>query len=143
MTADSQEIHDFLRRNRLGVLAAARKDGSPQQTLVQHAQVGESLIISTRATSYKYKNVKRNPKVAYAVVEGPAIVTVYGTCEVVEDPQQVLDLHKGLYAARGAVPPDDATLGERLRSEQRVVLRIRPRKYLPVRLGDAPSRRQG
>ena len=59
------EISDaqtFLRDNHHGVLVARKKDGSLQMTLVSPVIDAEGkVIITARDSTYKVKNIKRDP----------------------------------------------------------------------------------
>jgi len=61
--ADAQE---FLKNNHRGVLVARKKDGSLQMTLVSPVIDAEGkVIITSRETTFKVKNIKRNPQISY------------------------------------------------------------------------------
>ena len=63
--ADAQE---FLKHNHRGVLVARKKDGSLQMTLVSPTIDAEGkVIITSRDTTYKVKNIKRNRQISLLV----------------------------------------------------------------------------
>ena len=63
--ADAQE---FLNHNHQGVLVARKRDGSLQMTLVSPV-IGDdgTVTITARESTYKVKNIKRNPQVSLLV----------------------------------------------------------------------------
>ena len=62
------EAKDFLKSNHHGCLVARKKDGSLQMTLVSPVLGADgNVIITARNTTYKVKNIKRNPQVSLLV----------------------------------------------------------------------------
>ena len=96
--ADAQE---FLRHNHHGVLVARKRDGSLQMTLVSPV-IGDDgrVTITARESTYKVKNIRRNPQVSLLVFgekfNGSNYIQVDGKAEVIAQPQAmdlVLDWH--------------------------------------------------
>src|SRR5262245_55679687 len=92
MTPD--EAREFLRENHNAVMATFRRDGRPQLSLVG-AGVDESgrVIVSTRRTAMKYKNLQRDPRISLLVMTSGqfygAWAQVEGTAEIVEQPEAI------------------------------------------------------
>jgi PPOX class probable F420-dependent enzyme len=60
---DLDEARDYLRGNRRSVLATMRRDGTPQMSPVVHAVADDgSVMVSSRETAVKTKNVRRDPR---------------------------------------------------------------------------------
>jgi len=91
MTPD--EARAFLANNHNAVLATYRRDGRPQLSVVG-ATVDEQgrVIISTRQTAIKTKNLRRDPRVS-VIVMSPGFygewAQVEGTAEIVEQPEAI------------------------------------------------------
>jgi putative heme iron utilization protein len=63
------DVQKFLADNRRGVLVVRKQDGWPQITLVTPGIDPEGrVIITTRGTTYKLKNVRRDPRVSMLVM---------------------------------------------------------------------------
>jgi PPOX class probable F420-dependent enzyme len=98
-TADAQE---FLRHNHHGVLVARKRDGSLQMTLVSPVIADDGRVtITARESTYKVKNIRRNPQVSLLVFgekfNGSNYIQVDGKAEVIAHPQAmdiVLDWHR-------------------------------------------------
>ena len=99
------EISDaqtFLIDNHHGVLVARKKDGSLQMTLVSPVIDAEGkVIITARDSTYKVKNMKRDPRISLLVFgdkfNGSDYIQIDGKAEVIEHPQAmdiVLDWHR-------------------------------------------------
>ncbi len=132
-TVDAAVI-EYLRGHRLGVLATGRRDGSPQQALVAYQFDGKDFAISTRRPSAKARNIRRQPRVALTVTDGPRVVVVYGRAKVIRDPEEVLALNlTRLTSPRQAGTVDPNALALRLRQEDRVALIVTPERILPPR----------
>jgi PPOX class probable F420-dependent enzyme len=109
------------------VLATIRRDGSPQLSPVavgvdEHGAV----VVSTRQTAVKTKNVRRNPKVSLCVLsEGfyGDFVQLEGTAEIVEGPEALDGLVEYYRSISGEHPDWDDYRAAMVR-DQRVLLRI-------------------
>ncbi len=97
--ADAQK---FLKDNHHGVLVARKRDGSLQMTLVSPTLGGDGkVIVTARDTTYKVKNIRRNPQVSLLVYgdrfNGSNYIQIDGKAEVIEHPEAmdiVLDWHR-------------------------------------------------
>ena len=59
---DSTKALDYIRENTNAVLATLRQDGTPQMSPVTLAVVDDTVVMSTRETAYKTKNLRRDPR---------------------------------------------------------------------------------
>jgi PPOX class probable F420-dependent enzyme len=101
------EVTDFLKSHGLCVFATGRKDGSPQQSYIGYQYDGRQFLLGGQATSFKMKNLRRNPACSMVVSEGRGFVLVYGTAELVEDDAEMAKLQER-FGPRTA-PPRPAT----------------------------------
>jgi PPOX class probable F420-dependent enzyme len=91
MTPD--DARAFLKDNHNAVLATFRRDGRPQLSVVG-ATVDEQgrVIISTRQTAIKTKNLRRDPRVS-VIIMSPGFygdwAQVEGSAEIVEQPEAI------------------------------------------------------
>lgn len=53
---------DYVRENTNAVLATTRGNGTPQMSPVTLAVVDDAVVMSTRETAYKTKNLRRDPR---------------------------------------------------------------------------------
>ena len=86
------DVQKFLVDTHRGVLVAQKRDGSPQITLVTPAVDGEGRpVISSRAITYKVKNIRRDPRVALLVMgdqfSGSKYYQIQGRAEVIPLPE--------------------------------------------------------
>ena len=96
------EAQEFLRHNHHGVLVARKRDGSLQMTLVSPVIGADGkVIITARETTYKVKNIQRNPQVSLLVYgerfNGSNYIQIDGRAQVIPHPQAmdiVLDWHR-------------------------------------------------
>ena len=125
------EISDaqkFLAVNHRGVLVAQKRDGSAQITLVTPAVDGEGhAIISSRNTTYKVKNIRRDPRVALLVMgeqfSGSKYCQIQGRAEVISLPEAMDGLLDFYRRTRGAKMDPEETR-KKMVEEQRVLIRI-------------------
>ncbi|MCY3962002.1 MAG: PPOX class F420-dependent oxidoreductase [bacterium] len=59
---DPAQALDYIRENTNAVLATLRQDGTPQMSPVTLAVVDDTVVMSTRETAYKTKNLRRDPR---------------------------------------------------------------------------------
>jgi PPOX class probable F420-dependent enzyme len=125
MTPD--EARAFLKANHNAVLATFRRDGRPQLSVVG-ATVDEQgrVIISTRQTAMKTKNLRRDPRVS-VIVMSPGFygewAQVEGTAEIVEQPE-ALDLLVDYYQRMAGEHEDWDDYRAAMVREQRVLVRF-------------------
>lgn len=118
----------FLAEHVWAVLATTRRDGSPQQSMVGYAVDGEGrLLISTKAYTAKWHNVRRRPSVSLTVPDGRVHLVLDGTVELIGDDPLRAELTADVFAAlSGNERPDPSTLTDLLDQQQRTVLRLTP-----------------
>ncbi|MGE3960448.1 MAG: TIGR03618 family F420-dependent PPOX class oxidoreductase [Dehalococcoidia bacterium] len=132
MALMTDEQAAYLRERQVGVLATARRDGSPQQSMITYLFDGSHLVVSTVKTSAKHHNVQRQPRVSLLVPDGKQQMIVYGTAEVLNGRER----DRYIIAIRehqGDPLPADYDLDrfhERLNELGRVILRITPERVL-------------
>jgi PPOX class probable F420-dependent enzyme len=130
--ADAQE---FLRHNHHGVLVARKRDGSLQMTLVSPVIGADGRVtITARESTYKVKNIRRNPDISLLVFgekfNGSNYIQVDGKAEVIGQPQAmdiVLDWHRQI---RGEPASWDEVRKKTL-AEGRIAIRLTIEKVGP------------
>jgi PPOX class probable F420-dependent enzyme len=133
------EAQKFLAHNHRGVLVARKRDGWPQITLVTPGIDAEGrVIITSRGTTYKVKNIRRDPRVSMLVMgeqfRGSKYVQIHGTAEIVSQPEAMDLLIYWYRQVRGEHPNWDEYRGK-MREEQRVIIRVNIEKVGPNRRG--------
>jgi len=130
--ADAQE---FLRHNHRGVLVARKRDGSLQMTLVSPV-IGDDgrVTITARESTYKVKNIRRNPQVSLLVFgekfNGSNYIQIDGKAEVIAHPHAmdiVLDWHRQI---RGE-PASWDEIRKKTLAEGRIAIRLTIEKVGP------------
>jgi PPOX class probable F420-dependent enzyme len=124
---DLEQAREFLRANHRAVLATARADGRPQLSPVT-CGVDEAglVIISTRETAIKTRNLRRNPAASLCVFTDGFFgqwVQVDGTAEIISLPA-AMDLLVDYYRRISGEHPDWADYREAMIRERRCVARI-------------------
>jgi PPOX class probable F420-dependent enzyme len=129
------EAQEFLKHNHRGVLVARKRDGSLQMTLVSPVMGTDGKVtITARDTTYKVKNIKRNPQVSLLVYgeqfNGSNYIQIDGQAEVVIHPEAmdiVLDWHRQI---RGE-PADWDEIRKKTLAEGRIAIRVAIEKVGP------------
>jgi PPOX class probable F420-dependent enzyme len=140
MSVLTPEQVQFLRQNRYAIVAAIRRDGTPQQTLVIYALDGDDTIIfSSGGDRVKLKLLRRDPRISLCVInEDPHIryLTVTGKAEFVEDYEQVVESMLKVHTQLRGEPLPEAerpAFEERVRNEGRVIVRVKIEDAIPRR----------
>jgi PPOX class probable F420-dependent enzyme len=129
----------FLKDKHHGVLVARKKDGSLQMTLVSPVidTVG-NVIITARDSTYKVKNIRRDPRVSLVVYgerfNGSDYIQIDGKAEVIDHPAAmdiVLDWHRQI---RG-VPENWDDIRKKTLAEGRTAIRVAIEKVGPQNRG--------
>jgi PPOX class probable F420-dependent enzyme len=126
---DIPEAVEFVRHNHNAVLATTRADASPQLSPVT-VGVDDSghIVISTRETAVKTRNLRRDPRAVLCVVTERfygSWVQVTGTAEILSLPEAMEPL-VDYYREISGEHPDWDEYREAMRSQQRVLVRITP-----------------
>jgi PPOX class probable F420-dependent enzyme len=129
------QAQEFLKHHHHGVLVARKQDASLQMTLVSPVLGSDGkIIITARDTTYKVKNIRRNPQVSLLVYgdqfHGSQYLQIDGTAEIVSHPEAmpiVLDWHRQI---RGEPESWDAIRKKTL-AEGRIAIRVTIEKVGP------------
>jgi PPOX class probable F420-dependent enzyme len=129
---------DFLRAHHRAVLATVRADGLPQLSPVTAAVDDENrVLISTRETAIKAKNLARDPHASLCVLNDGFFgewIQAEGQAELVHLPE-ALDLLVDYYRRVSGEHPDWADYREAMRRERRLIVRISLTRVGPDRSG--------
>lgn len=124
---DLEQAREFLRANHRAVLATVRADGRPQLSPVTCGVDDAGLvIISTRETAIKTRNLRRNPAASLCVFTDGFFgqwVQVDGTAEIISLPA-AMDLLIDYYRRISGEHPDWADYRAAMIRERRCVVRI-------------------
>ena len=134
-----ESAREFIRENHRGVLATRHPSGSIRQSPIVAAVDDDGLIvISSRETAYKVKYLRADPWAQVCMFPdgffGPW-VWVEGTASILSLPDALEPLvdYRGRFADSVGMDWDDYR--ERMRREQRLLIRIAPEKAGPTRQG--------
>jgi len=131
MTPEEQKT--FLSSNRLVIVGLPRKAGAPHMSPVYYVMDSDDILISTTASRFKAKAVRRNPQVSLCVLgEQPPFpyLLVYGT-GTIEETGAAQAMRKIGERMTGNPIPDAAlpAIEQRAKDEGRVVLRVKPESF--------------
>jgi PPOX class probable F420-dependent enzyme len=128
---------DFVREHRDAVMQTSRRDGSPQLSPITCAVVDDVIVVSTRETAMKTKNLRRDPRVSLCVVSQGFYgdwIQVDGRADVVSLPDAMEQLVEYYRTLRGDHPDWDEYRAAMVH-DQRCVVRITPERAGPDRAG--------
>jgi PPOX class probable F420-dependent enzyme len=124
---DIAEAQEFLRGNHHAVLSTLRADGRPQLSPITATVDGEGrVIISTRETAVKVRNLRRDPRVSMAVLNDRFYgdwVQVEGTAEIISLPE-ALELLVDYYRRAAGEHPDWDEYRAAMVEQKRVIVRF-------------------
>ena len=135
---ETAEALEFIRANHRGVLITFRSDGGLQSSPVTAAADAEGrVVVSSRETAIKVKNLRRDPRATYCGFGdeffGPW-VQVDGAAEIVNLPE-ALELLVDYYRTVAGEHPDWDDYRAAMVREQRVLIRITVERAGPSRSG--------
>jgi len=129
---------DFIREHHDAVMFTYRRDGSPQMSPITcNVDPDGFVVVSTRETALKTKNLRRDPRVSLCVVSQGFYgewIQVDGTAEVIALPdamERLIDYYRSL---RGEHPDWDDYRAAMTR-DRRVIVRITVERAGPDRSG--------
>jgi PPOX class probable F420-dependent enzyme len=133
-----EQARAFIKENPRAVLATRRRDGSPQMSPVLAAVDDEGrLVISSRETAYKTKNLRRDPR-AWLCFLNPGFfgewIQVEGTAEIIPLPEAMESL-VDYYRRLSGEHPDWEEYRAAMVEEKRLIIRINIDRAGPDRSG--------
>jgi PPOX class probable F420-dependent enzyme len=134
---DPDSALEFIAHNHRAVLATSRADGNPQLSLVAAGVDDDTVVVSTRETAIKTKNLRRRPRASLIVFTD----NFYGNSVQVEGPVEIVSLPHamdGLVAYYRQVSGEHPNWDEyrsAMEQERRVLLRITVERAGPDRAG--------
>jgi PPOX class probable F420-dependent enzyme len=135
---DLQDAREFMRVNHRAVLATSRSDGRPQLSPVTvGVGVDGRILISTRETAMKTKNLARDPHASLCVMTDRFFgdwVQAEGTAEVVHLPE-AMDLLVEYYRRVSGEHPDWVDYRAAMSRDLRVIVAITLTRAGPTRSG--------
>ena len=124
---DIQRAIDFLHDQHRAILSTRRSDGSPQLSPVAVAADDDGrILISTRETAIKAKNLSRDPRASLCVINDGFYgqwIQVDGTAEIIHLPD-ALELLVDYYRRISGEHPDWTEYRSAMNRDQRLIVRI-------------------
>ncbi len=135
---DLDHARDFLHAHHWAVLATTRTDGRPQLSPVT-AGLGDDgrVLISTRQTAMKTKNIERDPRASLCVFTDQFFgewIQAEGTAEIIRLPE-AMDLLVDYYRRVSGEHPDWDEYRAAMNRDRRVILAITLSRAGPDRSG--------
>jgi PPOX class probable F420-dependent enzyme len=124
---------EFVATHHRAILATRRRDGSPQMSPVACAVQEGRIVISSRATAIKTKNVRRDPHASVCVISDGFQgdwVQIDGTADVLTLPDAMEPL-VDYYRALSGDHPDWDDYRAAMARDQRLLIRITPERAGP------------
>ena len=122
---------DLLDKPTFAHLATVRPDGSPQSSVMWFAWDGDRIRMTHTKKRQKFRNLADEPRVALSIADPDdqyRFLEVRGVVEGVEDDDEQASFYRSLQKRYGMdYPVKDAAV--------RVILTIRPEKYVAVKGG--------
>jgi PPOX class probable F420-dependent enzyme len=129
---------EFLRVHHRAVLATTRADGLPQMSpVVAAVDDAGRVLISTRETAIKAKNLARDPRASLCVINDNFFgewIQAEGTAELIRLPD-ALELLEDYYRRLSGEHPDWADYRAAMHRERRLAVRITLTRAGPDRSG--------
>jgi PPOX class probable F420-dependent enzyme len=126
-----------IRSQHRAVLATGRADGRPQLSPVVAGVLGDTVVISSRETAMKVKNLRRRPFASLCVIPD----AFFGSWVQVEGPVEVVSLPEAMeqlvdyYRSVSGEHPDWDDYRAAMEREGRVMIRMKVERAGPDRSG--------
>jgi PPOX class probable F420-dependent enzyme len=133
-----ERAREFMRVNHRAVLATSRSDGHPQLSPVTVGVSADGrVLISTRETAMKTKNLERDPHASVCVMNDGFFgewIQAEGTAEIIRLPE-AMDLLVDYYRRVSGEHPDWDDYRQAMRRDRRVIVAITLTRAGPDRSG--------
>lgn len=130
---DTREALEFVRSNNHAVLATRRRSGDAQQSPVLVVADEGRVLISTRETSVKVRNLRRHPRASVCVLSPEFFgewVQITGPVEIVSLPE-AMDLLLDYYRRAAGEHEDWQEYRDAMERERRCVIILTPEEVGP------------
>ena len=119
---------DFIREHHRAVMATRRADGAPQMSIVAaNVDADGRVIVSTRETAMKTKNLRRDPHVSFCILPEDGWsgqwIQVDGTATVLSLPEAMEPLVE-YYRSTAGEHPDWDDYRAAMERDRRVLVRV-------------------
>ncbi len=135
---DMDKALKFINENPRAVLVTTRENGRPQTSPILAAIDDEGrLIISTRETAYKVRNLRRNPRASLCFLTNEFFgghVQIDGTAEIISLPE-AMDLLVDYYRRLSGEHDDWNDYRSVMERDKRVIVRVNIENAGPDRSG--------
>jgi len=132
------DAREFMRVHHRAVLATNRADGRPQLSPVTVGVAADGrILISTRETAMKVKNLTRDPRASVCVITDRFFgqwIQAEGTADLIRLPE-AMDLLVDYYRRVAGEHPDWNEYRDAMRSERRLIVAITMTRAGPDRSG--------
>lgn len=124
---DLDKALEFIKDNPRAVLVTTRKNGRPQTSPILAAIDDESrLMISTRETAYKVRNLRRDPRVSLCFLTNQffgGFIQIEGTAEIISLPE-AMELLVDYYRRLSGEHEDWDDYRAAMERDKRVIVRV-------------------
>ena len=124
---NTDEVRAFIQSNHRAVMSTIRSDGRPQLSPVTVGVDDDGrVMISSRETAYKVKNLRRDPRISICVMNDRFFgewVQAEGTAEIVALPE-AMELLVDYYRRISGEHPDWDDYRNAMQRDQRVIIRF-------------------
>lgn len=97
-----EHIRAFLEQPHFAVMATINADGTPQLTVMWYDLVDDLVVLNTTRGLVKDRNLRRDPRMALCIEDGPRYVTLSGRAQIIADRQvQAADVTRMATRYRG------------------------------------------
>jgi PPOX class probable F420-dependent enzyme len=135
---DVAQAIDFVKQHPRAILATRRRDGTPQMSPIVTATDDDGrLLISTRETAYKTKNVRRDPTVSLCFVNEGFFgdwIQIDGSADIVSLPD-AMELLVDYYRRLSGEHPDWDDYRAAMQRDKRLIMRVTIDRAGPDRSG--------
>ncbi|MCA9970334.1 MAG: PPOX class F420-dependent oxidoreductase [Anaerolineales bacterium] len=89
MSEMTTAVRAFLQEVHFAVVATLRSDGMPHQTVMWYQLLDENtVLLNTPFDSLKHRHLKADPRISICIEQGYRYVTLRGTAQLDESPEQ-------------------------------------------------------
>ena len=135
---DIDQALEFVTAHHRGILLTRRSDGGPQMSpIVAGVDSDGYVVVSSRETAYKVKNLRRDPRASVCMFTDGFYgewVQIDGVAEIASLPE-AMDALIDYYRLLSGEHPDWDEYRAAMREERRVLIRISPERAGPTRFG--------
>ena len=132
---NDEEVRSFIESQKTVQVATINRNGTPHLVPLWFAIVDDHIVLETFTKSQKVKNLERDPRLTVLLEDGEAYeelrgVSIYAEAELVQEVEQVHELHMAVLRRNTGFPEDMLDKVTRGMAHKKTAIVVKPKRTI-------------